>query len=455
MSAAVDAAAGAPAWSIQTIPDWKVFLRDLSCTSTTACIGVGQNLRATGVERWDGAQWSTQPTPSPTGSDSSYLDGVSCTSSTYCAAVGSADRFLPNGNATSSTLAERWDGKRWTIQSTPNRPQAPYNHLLRVSCTSDTACTAVGVSYDRGLVEHWDGRRWSIQPTPLPEGAASVELADVSCTSSIDCTAVGDYRVSANPDIGGVTLAERWDGRRWSLQTMPQPMGETYSSLNGVSCSASGACTAVGDAEIDLPTGNVIRVTLAERWDGTRWTIQSTPNRPDAVWHHLADLSCASRTACTAVGGFSSRYGSPPRILVERWDGVGWSIEPTPQPGELGGVSCTSSRLCTAVGGSQVAQSMGVPTLKPGSPQLTSTPSVCVRTLSLRVDGRDISSVIWSLDGRSIRGRSEHPGTRYAVSIRLSPGAHDLTVEVDFRHRRSRTFHRTVYGCPLVPPVTG
>jgi hypothetical protein len=457
MFAAADAAGG-PGWSIQTIgPVWDS-LEDVSCISHNVCTAVGgAGGEGTLVERWDSARWSMQPTPHPT--DSEELFGVSCTSSTYCVGVGSTDGFLPNGNAASWTLAEHWDGTRWTIQSTPNRPGALYNHLLRVSCTSNTACiavgVAVGVAFDRALVERWNGRRWSIQPTPLPDGADADGLSDVTCTASTDCTAVGTYRMSVNPDIGGVPMAERWDGRRWSLQTVPQPVGQTYINLNGVSCSASAACTAVGDAEIDLPTGNVIRLTLAEQWDGTRWTIQSTPNQPGAVSNGLADVSCASRTACTAVGAFSSHYQSPSRMLAERWDGASWSIEPVTSPGQLRAVSCTSLRRCTAVGGSQVVRSMGAPTLGVGSAQLTGTPLVCARTLSPRVDGRDISSVTWSLDGRPIRGRSEDPGTRYAVSITLSPGAHELTAKVDFRHRRARTFHRTVYGCALAPPVTG
>jgi hypothetical protein len=40
------------------------------------------------------------------------------------------------------TLAEHWDGKRWTIQPTPSL--SGNATLLGVSCTSATACTAVG-----------------------------------------------------------------------------------------------------------------------------------------------------------------------------------------------------------------------------------------------------------------------------------------------------------------------
>ena len=42
------------------------------------------------------------------------------------------------------TLAEVWDGSTWTVQSTPNPTGATSGSLYGVSCTSATACTAVG-----------------------------------------------------------------------------------------------------------------------------------------------------------------------------------------------------------------------------------------------------------------------------------------------------------------------
>jgi hypothetical protein len=66
---------------------------------------------------------------------------VSCTSATACTAVG----HYQNGAGTRVTLAERWDGTSWTIQPTPSlSPNYFYTTLSGVSCTSATACTAVG-----------------------------------------------------------------------------------------------------------------------------------------------------------------------------------------------------------------------------------------------------------------------------------------------------------------------
>src|SRR5207247_7771343 len=43
-----------------------------------------------------------------------------------------------------------------------------------------------------------------------------------------------------------VTLAERWNGRTWAVQSTPNPRGAQSSSLSGVSCPSSTLCVAVG-----------------------------------------------------------------------------------------------------------------------------------------------------------------------------------------------------------------
>ena len=86
------------------------------------------------------------------------------------------------------------------------------------------------------------------------------------------------------------------------------------------------ACTAVGEAVLGLPAGTV---TLAERWNGTRWAIQHTPNRPHgnlsgAATATLNAVSCPSGTSCVAVG--RSDFGA----LAELWNGKTWAIQHLP-----------------------------------------------------------------------------------------------------------------------------
>src|ERR1039458_10698773 len=57
--------------------------------------------------------------------------------------------------------------------------------------------------------------------------------------------------------------------------------------LSGVSCVSVGACIAVGD----MKNGAGTKVTLAERWNGRRWSVQATPNPAGAL---SADLGGGS-----------------------------------------------------------------------------------------------------------------------------------------------------------------
>jgi hypothetical protein len=283
------------------------------------------------------AAWSLQSTPTPIGGGS--LNAVSCSSATACTAVGSSNGL---------TLAERWDGTNWAMQTTPNPSGATHSGLSGVSCNSATACIAVGWYTMSGnkfggelpLAEFWDGSTWKIQDTAIPNdgpGLYGGSLSGVSCTSVTACTAVGWVTLCAAAcGCCGLAVAERWNGTSWTMQT-PMPLTDPdflYSSLSEVSCTSTTACTAVGSAPAN-DSG-----TLAEFWDGTSWTIQTSPTS-SVPGTNLSGVSCKSATACIAVGG----------TLAELWNGTSWTIQTTPRSGgDLNEVSCTSATTCTAVG---------------------------------------------------------------------------------------------------------
>ena len=231
----------------------------------------------------------------------------------------------------------------WTVQRVP---RSPGGTLVGVSCISPRACMAVG-SYAghtrRVLTERWNGSRWLVVRARLPAGAIQGGFNDVSCTSARACTAVGDYDLNARQTN---VLVERWNGSRWSIQPASNRAGAPVSLLSSVSCAAARACTAVG--EYGSP-GNTPPFVLAEHWNGSSWSIQTTPGGR-ALEGFLAGVSCTARSACTAVGGGA---GGHPR--VERWNGDVWKIQRTPTVPKadqafFSAVSCTSARACTAVG---------------------------------------------------------------------------------------------------------
>ena len=187
---------------------------------------------------------------------------------------------------------------------------------------------------------------WRVQQTPnqsVPNGA----LLSASCPSVTACTAVGYHTNDAGAMVG---LAEAWNGKNWRTQVTPTPAGATHSQFFGVSCTSAGACTAVGFSAISAGR----EVTLAERWNGIRWHVQATPNPAGATGARLFGVSCTSASACTAVGSYL--LNSPVEIpFAEAWNGTRWKLQATPRPvgdtgAQLSGVSCTSASACTAAG---------------------------------------------------------------------------------------------------------
>jgi hypothetical protein len=284
------------------------------------------------------ARWSIQRTANPAGRKYSDLFGVSCPSKKACMAVGDVAGRAGAG----LTLAEHWNGVSWSIQRTPNPASTSgvLGGLEDVSCTSETSCTATGSVGALALAEFWNGLMWSVQPTPGP--GLGGDLQGVSCASIMSCTAVGW-------SIDGTALAEGWDGLGWSAQQTPRPAGGSDSALVNVSCATATACIAVGSTH---RAGT--EVTLAERWDGTSWAIPNTPNPVRGRGNVLNSVSCVSMTDCTAVGEYAP-HGGPTVPLAEHWDGFRWALQKTATPKRgkdtlLLGVSCASASACVAVG---------------------------------------------------------------------------------------------------------
>lgn len=127
------------------------------------------------------------------------------------------------------------------------------------------------------------------------------------------------------------------------MQSTPRIPAPT---LLDVSCASPDACTAIGSS--GLPSSHSAR-PLVERWDGMRWSLQRAAGHADAV-------SCPSTRGCIAVGTGLSGSGSG-FAAAERWNGSRWSRRriPSSNPHPFQGVnisdlSCSSMSACIAVG---------------------------------------------------------------------------------------------------------
>src|SRR5262249_14222180 len=337
-------------WSIQATPNPpapRAGLSAVSCLSASFCTAVGAQTsrwqsQTPLAQAWNGTAWSIEHTPAPASATQSFLFGVACPAATNCFSAGQG-----GGNAGSAPLVQHWDGATWSIPRTPVTPGF-HGSLYGISCTSGTACTAVGESFTshggRTLAERWNGSSWSVQQTrnvPRPRDSL---LDAVSCASASSCVAVGIAGTSP-----AAPLAEVWNGTSWSIR-MPAA-GQGGSGLAGVSCTSASNCIAVGFG------GSTSGGPLAEVWDGTSWSIQPVPLPAGALGGSVDAVSGPPASARPAVGAWrNSPFNTSP--LAERWDGTSWSLQQAPAPAGsqgafLAGVSCPSATSCTAVGGYQ------------------------------------------------------------------------------------------------------
>ena len=317
-------------WEVQRTPAPVAdgsSLGAVACTSAARCTAVGNTSWFPGgpvalAERWNGKIWgeqAAQPTRISIVEPYGPLLAVACTSVVACTAVGGGG------------LAERWNGERWTVQPTPSLQDSSYGDLLGLACPSAKACTAVGYTFQgiggSALAERRHGNDWTIQLGAIDyysEGYS--ELKAVACPTANDCLAVGGSSSGGSTEPNFGALAERWNGKHWKVQSS-DPAGSSGGWLGDVACTSAAACTAVGGYMNAAGTG----VTLATQWNGQTWAIQPTPNLPGATDSRLLAAACTSAAACTAVGSYTNRRERQ-ITLAERWNGQSWAIQSTPNP---------------------------------------------------------------------------------------------------------------------------
>ncbi len=264
------------------------------------------------------------------------MTGVVCTARSSCLAVGD----YADSTGASRPLSELWNGTSWQVL-TIHGPR--YSGLNALSCPAASSCMAVGFSRYGTLAEAWNGTTWTKTVSPGPVGSIDTNLSSISCAAVNNCVAAGYYLNAASTWL---TLTESWDGSTWTIVPSPDPSGVAGSEFIGVSCPGPNSCVAVGES-FDS-TGNTF--TLAEIWDGSTWSLVTSPNSASGSEDVLNSVSCVSSSQCTAVGQYAAlNEASPP--LVEVWNGTVWSlVAGVPGNGQLASIDCTGVSTCMAIG---------------------------------------------------------------------------------------------------------
>jgi DNA-binding beta-propeller fold protein YncE/subtilisin family serine protease len=338
-------------------------ITDVSCVSKTECMAVGSAWRwpegaapkeATAekeafAERWDGKAWEEIPIPQKVPDE--YLPSISCPSADFCLTAG--ERWDASGFYEGPTV-DVWDGESWEREAGVDELLAIGNEEYRltdVSCASESLCVVsarqlgkVGLQ-PRLLV--YDGGEWSLLEAPMPAEAITGGLESVSCTSDTACIAVGWYRAGSL----FYQLVEEFDGEEVTLASVGKA-GDLERGLNQVSCWGASLpsieCAALGGA---------IGGGLFVRWyDGEGWSTEVPPSPPGAKGGgNWSGVSCNEAGDCAFTGVYSGANAGFTQAFVQTWNGASWSFETVTNPhtstvtDELHAISCLSDS-CVAAG---------------------------------------------------------------------------------------------------------
>ena len=313
-------------------------LRSVAAISNKDIWSVGQyytvinneSVPQTLAEHWNGTKWSVVSTPDPSSTES-WLNGVAAASSDDVWAVG----WYQDSSGAFYTLIEHWDGTQWSVIPSPN---VGGSGLLGVTAISSDDVWAVGDDDAGSLVEHWNGSQWSIVPSANPSNASGVELQGITAFANNDIWAVGNYINDSTYQT--VTLTEHWDGSAWSIVSSPNGgVAGSTNLLTGVAGVSTNDLWAVGYNQHHTPQHKYIEQTLTEHWNGTQWSVVSSPD-PSPLNSTVYGVAALASNNVWAVGSYKDKATGEFPELILHWNGTKW-LKVAPPAFETGITGCT------------------------------------------------------------------------------------------------------------------
>jgi hypothetical protein len=294
----------------------------VSASSPNNIWAVGQS-----TIHFDGTMWTAFPAPMIKGDNNGFLQGVVAISPTLAWAAGNVTDGPRPGQ-----VIEQWDGTKWSLFPAPKFGKKEQANVFAMTSSSANDIWAVGslVNLDTGLVsslfEHWNGTAWT---------ATTVEsnnefLFGASADATNDAWAVG-----FNGSDNITTSARHWDGTNW--KTVPTPnVGEGTNKLNAVLALASDDVWAVGFSTPVAPPRQAAKLTLIEHFDGASWAVVPSPNvGPNSAnqSNRLLGLTANSPDDIWAFGSYFAADGFGHQMtLLLHWDGTSWTVASSPSP---------------------------------------------------------------------------------------------------------------------------
>ncbi|MBA3552005.1 MAG: hypothetical protein H0W27_03920 [Actinobacteria bacterium] len=265
-------------------------------------------------------------------------------------------------------------------------------------------------------------------PNPIMQGDNSLLAVDI--VSWDDAWAVGSIF-----DGEHQPLAQHWDGRKWSVVPTPTPPESSGAAfLLDVDISGTSDGWAVGSYTTFDGTA-VTTHGLVERWNGVDWTIQEFPD-PLNMNVDLASVVALSPEDVWAAGASFDPSYETGRPFTAHFDGASWSvITVLDRAGWISDVTAVAGDDVWAVGaaGQNSSNSMPLVLHWDGSEwAMQRTPDVSEPALLsgiTAVDGDDIWAAGWSEAdaGRLAEPLVEHwDGRKWRVSETPHPSAYGV-----------------------------
>jgi hypothetical protein len=209
--------------------------------------------------------------------------------------------------------------------------------LLSVSATSEKDVWALGnTQSDGSIIDHWDGTRWTKMDVPVA-GAGECDplrhLSEITAISPRNVWAVGYVCDGA----GHRPWVLHYNGHAWDEVDVPTQGPDAH--FLGVDADGPNDIWAVGHYN----TMGGDHLSFTEHWDGVSWSIVPSPN-PSASNNFLDGVLVLGPNDAWATG----RAGSD-HALTMHWDGTAWSSEPV-ESGELSAVDASSGSGVWAAG---------------------------------------------------------------------------------------------------------
>jgi hypothetical protein len=183
-------------------------------------------------------------------------------------------------------------------------------------------------------------------PACGPEWITQTAVPQYAVLNGVAAVSANDRWAVGSVDTG--TLTEHWDGSTWSVVTSPN-VGSDSNGFFAVAALSANDIWAVG-IHSTTTTGSQ---TLTEHWDGSQWSVIPSPD-VTPYNNSLFGVAIVSTNDAWAVGGYDTTSNGPGQTLIEHWNGASWSVATSPNVGthdnRLNAVAAVAANDVWAVG---------------------------------------------------------------------------------------------------------